>query len=52
MNESDLPADFETAKSALSEERTSLVRVLDGNTIAAYVLLTDVYGNPAICAEG
>jgi two-component sensor histidine kinase/PAS domain-containing protein len=47
MNESDLPGDFETAKSDLSEERTSLVRVLDGNTIAAYVLLADVYGNPA-----
>jgi two-component sensor histidine kinase/sensor domain CHASE-containing protein len=47
VDESDLPADFETAQSSLSKERTSLVRVLDSKTVAAYMLLTDIYGSPA-----
>ena len=47
IDESGLPADFEAARSNLSEEQTSLVRVLDSNTIAGYVLLSDIYGKPA-----
>jgi len=47
VDESDLPADFQAAQSSLSSERTSLVRVLDGQTVAAYALLTDIYGTPA-----
>ena len=45
-DESDLPADFETAGGLLSEEETTLVRVLDKQTIAAYMLLNDINGNP------
>jgi two-component sensor histidine kinase/sensor domain CHASE-containing protein len=47
VDESDLPADFQVAQSLLSGERTSLVRVLDSKTIAAYTLLTDIHGSPA-----
>jgi two-component sensor histidine kinase/sensor domain CHASE-containing protein len=48
IDESDLPADFESARSSLSEEQPSLVRVLDSNTIAAYALLTDIHGTPYV----
>ena len=47
VDESALPADFEAAQSSLSVEQTSLVRVLDSKTVAAYMLLTDIYGSPA-----
>jgi len=47
VDESALPADFGVAQSSLSVEQTSLVRVLDSKTVAAYTLLTDIYGSPA-----
>ncbi len=46
IGESDLPADFELAGSSLSEEQTTLIRVLDKKTIAVYALLNDIYGTP------
>jgi two-component sensor histidine kinase/sensor domain CHASE-containing protein len=48
VDESDLPADFEAARSSMSGGRTTLVRVLDSKTVAAYMLLTDIYGSPAL----
>ncbi len=46
VDEPNLPADFEVARSSLSEGET-LVRVLDSKTIAAYMLLTDISGSTA-----
>ena len=47
VDDSDIPEDFQVARSALSEGQTSLVRVLDGKTIAAYTLVSEVHGSPA-----
>ena len=47
VDESNLPTDFQVAQSSLSEEEASLVRLLDSKTVAAYMLLTDIYGSPA-----
>jgi sensor domain CHASE-containing protein len=47
VDDPDMPEDFQVARAALSEEQTSLVRVLDGNTIAAYTLVSEVHGSPA-----
>ena len=48
VDESDIPEDFQVARSSLSEGQTSLVRVLDGKTIAAYRLVSEINGNPAL----
>ena len=48
VDESDIPEDFRMARSSLSEGQPSLVRVLDGKTIAAYRLMFEINGNPAL----
>ncbi|MBN2098245.1 MAG: HAMP domain-containing protein [Dehalococcoidia bacterium] len=47
VDEPDMPEDFQVARAAFTEGETSLVRVLDGKTIAAYALVNEVHGNPA-----
>lgn len=47
VDDPDMPEDFQVARAALSEGQTSLVRVLDGRTIAAYALVSEVHGSPA-----
>jgi sensor domain CHASE-containing protein len=47
VDDSAIPEDFQVARAALSEGQTSMVRVLDGNTIAAYSLVSEVHGSPA-----
>lgn len=48
LNEPRLPADFQTARSSLSERQPLLVRPLSEQTIAGYALLKDIYGQPAL----
>jgi sensor domain CHASE-containing protein len=48
VDESDIPEDFQVARSSLSEGQPALVRVLDGKTIAAYTLVNEINGNPAL----
>ncbi len=48
LDESDPGADYQSAISALTAGQQSLVRETDGNTITAYALLPDIYGNPAL----
>ncbi len=48
VDESEPPGDYQAAVSYLSANEPSLVRELDGDTIAAYALLNDIYGNPAL----
>jgi sensor domain CHASE-containing protein len=47
VDEADIPPDFEAARSSLSEQQSSVVRVLDGKTVAAYALVSEIHGNPA-----
>jgi PAS domain S-box-containing protein len=43
-----LPADFQAVKGSLSPESPIEIQPLDDTTIAGYILLTDLYGNPAL----
>jgi hypothetical protein len=45
--QSSLPRDVRAAQQALSSESDSFVQVVDGDTIAGYALLNDLYGQPA-----
>lgn len=48
INDPQLPADFESVRSALSEKNPILVRPVNENAIAGYALLKDIYGKPAL----
>lgn len=48
LDDPKMPADFETARSALSQEEPRLIRNLGEESVAGYALLSDVYGNPAL----
>jgi PAS domain S-box-containing protein len=43
-----LPADFEAARSQLSDQKPILVKPLNSSFVAGYTLLNDVYGNPSL----
>ena len=43
-----LPDDFRTARDSLSAPSSTMVRSLNGDTMAGYLLLTDIYGDPAL----
>lgn len=47
-DDSNLPADFASARQALSGTETVLVRALNDDYLAGYALLHDVSGNPAV----
>ncbi len=48
---SNLPADFQAARSFLSPAASQYFRPLDGQTVAGYALLNDLYGQPALLAR-
>lgn len=48
FNDPFLPPDFQKARVALSEKETMLVRPTSDESIAGYVLLEDIYGEPAL----
>jgi len=48
LNETQLPDDFQAARSALSEQQPLLVHRLSEQTIAGYTLLKDIYNQPAL----
>jgi len=47
-NDTGLPADFQIARSSLSEETTVFTRPLSKGSIGGYGLLNDIDGNPAL----
>jgi PAS domain-containing protein len=47
VDETDIPADFQAARSSFSENETSVVRVLDDETLGAYMLVKSIDGSPA-----
>lgn len=48
FNKTQLPSDFQAVRSSLSQQGTVVVRPLNEQTLAAYTMLTDIYGNPAL----
>ena len=42
------PTDFQSARAALSDQTPVIVRPLNGQTMAGYALLKDIYGKPAL----
>ena len=48
LDDTGIPEDFETACTSLSLQSPIFVRPLDGNRVAGYGLLTDIYGDPAL----
>ena len=48
LSDPQMPADFHTACSSLSEEAPIFVQPLDEQSIAGYALLQDVYGQPSL----
>ena len=47
VDEATISADFEAARSALSEEQTSVVQVMDDGRVGAYMLVSEIQGSPA-----
>ncbi len=45
LDDPQMPEDFRQARSQLSQSSPIFVKLLDGNIIAGYALLTDIYGN-------
>ncbi len=41
------PEDFQVARSTLTQDEDTLVRILDGQTIASYILVPEINGSPA-----
>ncbi len=48
LNDSQMPSDFQTALSSLSEEASIFVRPLNAESVAGYTLLEDIYGTPGL----
>lgn len=44
----DMPEDFLVAKEVLHPDRSSIVKILDEDNVAGYVMLYDIYQNPAM----
>ncbi|MDD5084845.1 MAG: CHASE4 domain-containing protein [Candidatus Omnitrophica bacterium] len=44
----DMPPDFKAVSMSLSGETSLLIRLLDKNTVAGYILVRDIYGKPAV----
>ena len=47
VDERDLPEDFLVARSSLTPDEDTLVRVLDGRAISSYKLVSEINGSPA-----
>ncbi len=52
FNDPQLPADFLQAQASLSSTSPTFVHPLDNETIAGYMVVSDVYGKPAILLRG
>ena len=48
MNQANVPADITAIRSSLTLKTSNISRVLDSKTIAGYVLLPDIFGQPAL----
>jgi PAS domain S-box-containing protein len=48
INEPNLPKDFETIRTVLSEKNQILVRPMNEDTIGGYALVKDIYNQPAL----
>ncbi|SDF53505.1 CHASE4 domain-containing protein [Sporolituus thermophilus] len=48
VDEQGLPEDFRQARTALKQGNSPFVTLLDNNTIAGYLILPDIHGNPAV----
>lgn len=48
LNDPQMPADFLTAQSLLSDQTPVITRPLNSSTVAGYGLLNDIYGKPAM----
>lgn len=48
INDPQLPPDFQTARTRLSESTPMFVRSLSEDTIGGYTFFKDIYGNPAL----
>lgn len=48
FTDTQIPADFQAARSFLSEDWSYLIRPLDEQSIAGYALLKDIYGEPGL----
>ncbi len=46
--DAELPTDFQIARNALAEMPESFINPLDAQNIAGYVMLNDLYGDPAL----
>jgi sensor domain CHASE-containing protein/nitrogen-specific signal transduction histidine kinase len=51
INDSSMPSDFQAAIPSLSDNQTVLVRPLNADFVAGYVLVNDVYGNPILISR-
>ena len=47
-NDSNMPPDFQKARSSLTTTNPIFVQALGPNSIAGYISLNDIYGNPAL----
>jgi PAS domain S-box-containing protein len=48
LDEPQMPADFEAARSALTEDEAIFVSPLDSKSVAGYALIRDIYGAPVL----
>ena len=48
INDSNMSSDFVAAQSSISKDKPVLVNPLSENSIAGYVLVKDIYGDPAL----
>jgi sensor domain CHASE-containing protein len=47
VDDPDIPDDFQVARSSLTQDEDTLVRIMDGQTIASYMLVSEINGSPA-----
>ncbi len=47
VDEADIPDDFQMARSTLTQIDNTLIRALDGQTMASYMLVSEINGSPA-----
>lgn len=48
LDDPNMPPDFKVARASLNGKGSSLIRVLSKDTVAGYVLLDDIHGEPAV----
>jgi PAS domain S-box-containing protein len=48
LNATDIPPDFQVARASLSAQKLTFTYPINTQSIAGYILVQDIYGNPAI----